>query len=424
MKFFRILLVFLSTLSFSVFAQNPVKSSALSMQFDTVSVKQLVLVLYDSCLSKRGIVFDPSASALDGMASVRLVDASCSTVERLVSQVVSSAGLVFQKESGYDILRKPLGDDQSSWSLMVYQPRNRDSFRLAELAQVAIRKGRWAHARSSMPSAAAGPVSSEVPETGSNIASQMSKVQDRLVYFGPPVEAENVRRVLAMLDTPESQVEVRVGVYEFTSGGVEGGGVAAALDLFKGRVSASLTSSTVAGAGAAVARVAAGGIEAALSLLDRDSRFRYVARPKLLVKDSEPARFFAGEEVRVAGAVTLDAKGNPFQSRETLSAGVTLEVTPKVYADSVELGLYQAVSSFTAASSGSEPSTLKRDLRSTILARPGEVYVVGGLTSSKRTQGEARLLGFRTSVTDDQSESEIVLVVSVTPTTGHPPSGS
>jgi type II secretory pathway component GspD/PulD (secretin) len=249
-----------------------------------------------------------------------------------------------------------------------------------------------------------------VPESGLNGASITSKLIDKLVFLGPENEVRALESLLVQLDVPVAQVQITAGIYEFQSGRNQGSAIAAALKLFGDRLGLTFDGGQQSGG---TIRLRIGAIDAVLSTLDQDSRFRYVARPNVLVKDGETARFFAGEDVRVIGAVVVDRTGNPVQSKETLSAGVTLEATPHIRSEAVDLSLYQAVSNFVAGT-GADPSILKRDLRSRLVVQPGYVYAIGGLKSSRTTQSQRRFFGFSVGSGNDVSDAELFLLLTVT----------
>jgi hypothetical protein len=384
-----------------------------SLIFDRLPAQQLAMIYYDQC-EQRGIVFDPAVNKLDDVLTMKTPSLTCAEARVVVRDALTRAGVGIEVHDGYDVLRPvSVPDDRDGWREFIYRPRFRDAIELAEQAMIAVRKGSFAHQRRAAPvqvanAPAGGPL---VPENGGNGASITQKPIDKLVFYGPEAEAKAVQSLLVRLDVPSPQVEIKAGIYEYQSGKSEGSAVNAALSLFKGKFGMSVSGGAPAGN---TIKLNLPSVDAALSLLDQDSRFRYVARPKVMATDSEPVRFFAGEEVRVAGAVILDRNGNPIQSRETLSAGVTLEATPRIRGDVVDLSLYEAVSNF-AATSGGDPSVLKRDLRSRLLMQPGYVYVIGGLQTSRKSDSGSRLFGFSTGQQRDENQTEVLLLLSVQP---------
>jgi general secretion pathway protein D len=230
-------------------------------------------------------------------------------------------------------------------------------------------------------------------------------------FFGPGAEVDALNQLLAKLDTPQPQIEIRAGIYEYQSDVSKGSAIKAVLNFFNADSSVSFGSSKLGGD---TIKLKIPNIDVIFSFLDQDSRFKNVATPKLMAKDGELARFFAGQDERVTGAVVLDRSGNPVQSKETLQAGVTLEITPRIRADAVDVTLYEAVSTFISSSSNnSDLAVLKRDIRSRLNMKPGFVYVIGGLKSHKKTGDESRFFDYSVGKSFNVQESELILLMSI-----------
>lgn len=409
----RILLAFMSLLlAHPAFAA--VLNDKFSYSFDRLPIQQFVMLFYDQC-ETRALILDPSFQKLDDFVSLKTPRLSCSQMKPIFIDALARSRVAIYSIGLYDLVKQmPVYDEREGWSQLIYQPRWRDALDLAELSSIVVKKGEFAHRRRlvSSGSEASPSQSTKVAENGSNGASLLSKPVRELVFFGPPSEVAALKELFARLDVPSRQLEIRAGVYEFQKAKSEGSAINAVLQLFKSRVAVSVPGG-VLGASASSFSVAAGGIDFALSLLDSDSRFRFLSRPKFIVSDGEQGHFFAGEDLRVAGAAVPGQNGTVVQSKETLSAGVTLDASVKIMQDVVDVRLYQAVSNFVSSSAGGDPSVLKRELRSHLFMKPGEVYVIGGLQSSRSTQGSQRLFGARTGSSGDDSTTEVVLLLSV-----------
>jgi type II secretory pathway component GspD/PulD (secretin) len=153
-------------------------------------------------------------------------------------------------------------------------------------------------------------------------------------------------------------------------------------------------------------------IEAALSLLDSDSRFKYVAQPKVLAKDAEQVVFTSGQDVRVNGSVTVNGAGQAVQSKTTLTAGVTLQATPYIRGEVVDLTVHQQVSDFVA-SPNDDPSVMRRELTSRLVMQPGYVYVIGGLKTNRTSKVGQTLFGLPIGRSVDTRDTEVLLLLSV-----------
>jgi type II secretory pathway component GspD/PulD (secretin) len=245
-----------------------------------------------------------------------------------------------------------------------------------------------------------------------NGASITGKPLDKLVFFGPPGELKAVENLLARLDVASPQIEISAGIYEFHSGKTEASAVQAALNLFNGKLGLNLSGGTATGG--STLKLSLPSIEAALSLLDSDSRFKYVAQPKVLTKDAEQVVFTSGQDVRVNGSVTVNGSGQSVQSKTTLTAGVTLQATPYIRGDVVDLTVHQQVSDFVV-SPNDDPSVMRRELSSRLVMQPGYVYVIGGLKTNRQSTNRRNFFGLSVGSSRDATDTEVLLLLTVKP---------
>jgi type II secretory pathway component GspD/PulD (secretin) len=394
----------------SAYAGPSMSNESFSMTFDRVPLQQLAMVFYDQC-EKRGLVFDPAVSKLDEVLTLRTPSLPCASVKTVLVGALERAGVAIESHGSYDLVRLGRGrDDRDEFKELIYRPRFRDAVELAEMSMIAVRRGSYAHQRrSAVVQAGAG--AQQVPETGSNGASMVAKLIDKLVFVGPEEEVSAVQRLLSQLDVPNPQIEISVGIYEFQSSTGVGSAVNAAMTLFNSKIGLTLAGGASAGSSL---KLKLPSIDAALSLLDEDSRFRYVAQPRVLAKDGEQVTFTSGQDVRVVGSVSVDRNGNQVQSIVTMNAGVTLQATPLIRGDVVDLALHQVVSDFVS-SPNSDPSVVKRDITSRLVLQPGFVYIIGGLQTTRKTQSKRRFLGFGIGDSFNSADTEIIVLLSVKP---------
>lgn len=123
-----------------------------------------------------------------------------------------------------------------------------------------------------------------------------------------------------------------------------------------------------------------------VNALHADSGANILSTPNLLTLDNHPASISVGQNVPfVTGSFSNTGSGtstptNPFQTIQRENVGITLEVTPHINeGDSVVLEISQEVSSLTEDTSAADVITNERSISTQILARDGEVVVLGGL---------------------------------------------
>ncbi|MFZ6817818.1 hypothetical protein [Undibacterium sp. Ji22W] len=73
------------------------------------------------------------------------------------------------------------------------------------------------------------------------------------------------------------------------------------------------------------------------------------------------------------------------------SSGVILDFKPQVFRDVIRVNFQQTISSFVKTETGinNSPTLIKREAKSDIDLTDGEVFVLGGLTDSKESNGRS-----------------------------------
>jgi general secretion pathway protein D len=124
-----------------------------------------------------------------------------------------------------------------------------------------------------------------------------------------------------------------------------------------------------------------------LNALQTQGNANILSTPSLLTLDNEEAYITVGQQVPfVTGSYTSTgatngAVQNPFQTIQRENVGVTLTVTPQVNeGDSVVLDIVQEVSSISQQILvASDVITNERKIETKVLARDGDIVVLGGL---------------------------------------------
>ncbi|MBW9333857.1 hypothetical protein FEE59_10100 [Herbaspirillum sp. RU 5E] len=404
------------------------KKLVFSLYSDSLPISQMILLYYEQC-EKRGLIFDPDAAKLEEKILIKADSLTCAEAKSMVLGAISRGELGLENHASYDVVKKiRKQDDRKDWEQLIFKPRFRDPVELADQCTVAYSKGSFAHQRK-MANVTATATQGEsavqqVPDTGSNGASITSKEVETLIFYGPADEVKAVRDLLQLLDTPYKQVEISAGLYEYQAGSSSGSAVTAALKLFGAKLGLSLGSGTRGGASTLSSSGSASSasyntlsfatpdFSAVLSLLDEDSHFRSVSRPKVLARSGQQVVFTTGQDVMVPGPITINASGQSLQSLVNVTAGVTFQVTPQVRGDVVNVSLHETVSDFVP-SPNANPSILKRDLVADLMMRPGVVYVIGGLNANNQTTSKSTFFGFKIGEQFTRNDTEILLLLTV-----------
>lgn len=238
-----------------------------------------------------------------------------------------------------------------------------------------------------------------------------------LIYAADEAIQPKIDRLLDLLDTSPQALTIKAAVIEYNESSDSSRSFSGAFNLLAGKLS------MVYKAGQALANTISfknANIQAALSAIEGDTRFNYLAQPVLRVLDNEKAKITVGADVPVRGQSTLDKNGNPVQSTEYRTSGLVFELLPKINGDSIVLSVDQQISSFvtTTTSNIDSPTLLKRQAQTVIDIQRGELIMMAGLEeqkSSNSTSGFSWLPKFLRSDSSSSNKSQILLLIEVSP---------
>lgn len=236
-----------------------------------------------------------------------------------------------------------------------------------------------------------------------------------VVFAGRPETNERAMKLLKKFDRPTAAVDVKAVVIEYTDSNEKSNSFQAAINLFSERLGIKLEAGSAAGNAIAIS---SGTLKLLLTALEGDSRFKYVAEPSIRVLDGEKGKITVGQEVPTRGQVTMDAQGNSLQSIVYKTAGVMLELAPKVYENSIVMAVTQQISTFTTTTTSGidSPTVMKRDLSTTIDARSGDVILLAGMDETRESSnhsGFSFLPKIMHGSGSNNSRSQILLLLEV-----------
>lgn len=119
----------------------------------------------------------------------------------------------------------------------------------------------------------------------------------------------------------------------------------------------------------------------------------------------------------MTGSILTNATGQAQQSIEYRSAGTIFEVSPRVRDKSIDVDLFQQISTFVATQTGvnGSPTLNKREIRTSLTVEDGEILVIGGLNDVKEDASKSGLwfLPFATSKSSSSSNTELLVILEV-----------
>ncbi|WP_175941622.1 type II secretion system protein GspD [Burkholderia pyrrocinia] len=401
-----------------------VRGTAFDLRF--VTVAQVVDLIYQDAM-RTPYVLGPDVLTDTRLVSFRLDDQS-RDVRDVMVDFLDSLGFQVVTKNGVDYVMKKPGAvlAKADRDVYVYKPRYRKASELRELVEPLI------GARSMLPPVSVGPVAGDavgavqvpgapaaMPNSGPFVQPVAGGVQARgsdLVIVGSRDEVALLRKVVPELDTAPGEVVVRGWAYEVTNTDSANSAWSIAAKVLGGqlRISSGDTSSD-----SSAVRFTGPGIDAAISALNADSRFKVISSPHVRIASGERVRLNVGQQVPTQSSVSYQgSSGTPVQSITYQDAGLIFDVEPTVMRDSIELRVHEEISDFVTTKTGVDTSPTKntRQLQTVTRLADGEVVVLGGLIQDRSVtarSGYAWLPSFLDGRSSSKQRTEVLLVLQV-----------
>lgn len=219
---------------------------------------------------------------------------------------------------------------------------------------------------------------------------------NRLLYRGTPSEFDRARRLFEQLDVPPLQVLVEITIAEVTLTDETRFGLEwfAEEALDSGLISGGTLGGLGLSAGGLSIEYDHGTVTAALNAFASNNNINVLSSPRIVARSGGEARIQVGTDVPIitsqrASNSQVGGSTDVLQSVQYRQTGVILGVKPVVFGDSVELEVFQEVSSQADnpnAAIGS-PLILNRSIETSLTVREGTTAVIGGLMQDNYTRG-------------------------------------
>jgi Type II secretory pathway, component PulD len=231
---------------------------------------------------------------------------------------------------------------------------------------------------------------------------------DFLVISGEQKLINLARLILRQYDRPYDDIQVKVSVIEYLDNTATNTNLFAALNSKNFAISIgtnpALTNSF---------KIAGSTFSLVLSALTEDNRFNVLNTSQIRLVNGKEGRINVGNEVPVLSQLTQTNNGNPIQNIEYRNSGLILTVTPKVTNSFVLADIHQQLSNFvqTTTSNINSPTLTKRELKTVLSAKLGEVIIIGGLDSTQETNTTTSLFGIPLGQTKKLDTSSVFIVL-------------
>lgn len=134
--------------------------------------------------------------------------------------------------------------------------------------------------------------------------------------------------------------------------------------------------------------------QAIIQAYKEDSDVKILSTPQLLTTENEEATITIGKNVAYQTRSAAESSSTTYSSYEYKDVGISLKITPSISQDRlVRLDFYQKVTKLDSAntSNADRPTTLKRELETTIIVEDGNTVVIGGLIDESLSKEVGRV---------------------------------
>lgn len=415
----------LTALFFSVcFSAHADTASNVTLNFDRVPVIQLLQATYRNMLGKNYII-DPSLSSDARSVTLSVKDLPRENLKATVDAVLHESGIAYKDVGGihyFYLATKtqtglmPVSTDSTTPVSVPVAPGGASS-----VPSSSVSSGANAQAVTDYEETRFYEPRNRIPEQLQTIANTMLGTQfvasDRVVLAGSLERVDRVVKLLEQYDLMPPEIIAKALVFEFNDQKSDGSSFQLALSVLSGKLSMGL-GGPVSAADSFV-RFKNQSIDAVLSAVSGDGRFKLVSAPSIRVRDGAKGRITVGQDVPVLGESQIDKNGNPVQSVQYRPSGVIFDISPRIMRDRIELNLSQQLSNFqqTSTSSINSPTLTKREVSTVVGIESGDMIVLGGLDETKDTetrQGLSFMPRFLDTAKTENTKSQVLVVLQVT----------
>lgn len=341
---------------FTVLLTVPAISQSPLREYDAtaVTIAQLATLVYRDTLGDP-YVLEPEVLQDNRLISARFYDISDKT---RWAQLLDSLGYFLEEREGVDyVFAKQKKDAPEDYDVFVYRPK----FKRAD------------DLKSSLSGLFSGRFGGD---------------PSRLIYLGPKKEVVRLDKLLKQYDKKEQELVINGYIYEVSTTDNKTSSLSIVADVFKNAGIAVSNGTKLSN----FLSFKNSDVDFYFSALSKDNRLKIISRPCLRVRSLKTAKLTVGRDVPTLGNVNYQ-DGTAVQSIEYRSSGVIFEITPEILRDAVNLEVRQEMSNFAETLNGvnNSPTLVKREMRTSITAKSGEVLVLGGLTEDKDSSSKAGL---------------------------------
>ncbi|MFQ6723187.1 MAG: secretin N-terminal domain-containing protein [Opitutales bacterium] len=242
----------------------------------------------------------------------------------------------------------------------------------------------------------------------SQLSIECDERMNAIVAYGTPSDIRQIQNLVDQLDVvlPQVRIEIIIAEVKLTKGqasGLENFGYSLAKEKSNDHTITTKVASIPGGSSAfSINRLnfPKFGMDTALNVAKTDSNVSILSSPTLLtthareasLKITETRPYKTGTQTKLNGGTNADVANDTY---ERVDAGIELTVKPLIGTNGVvQLEIGQKVDNFSAGSETNMPHINRREAKSFISVRSGEMIVLGGLKQKEITDQKKRMFIF------------------------------
>lgn len=251
-----------------------------------------------------------------------------------------------------------------------------------------------------------------------DISITVDEATNSLLVFAPADVFETIGRIVAQLDVPRPQVYVEALIVEVTLEkslkfgvdwvvtGASAGKDAVVSGGTSGAAPLTVESAVERAGGSQLGVVSGSSLDfngkkflsfgAFIQANQNDSEINVLSNPQLLMLNNEQATINVSNVIPVATNSSVDANGRVTDQIDFRDIGVILTIKPQISGDdSIRLQIQETFSNVVPSVAGSTAAvtTLKRELKTTIVTADDSIVVLGGLLTQNNNESESKIPG-------------------------------
>lgn len=239
-------------------------------------------------------------------------------------------------------------------------------------------------------------------------------INGKLLFKIPEEKYEYITNLIADFDHTKPDLVIKASLYEYTKRDNKQNAVEAVLSILKDTFT--LTIPTVNIASATRLAINSQDVPILFKVLNTQENFKVLSSPTIRAMDEKQSSINIGASVPVLNQIVTNATGQVQQSVQYRDSGITLQVTPKIRRENIELNIMQNVSDFTLTTTGvnQSPTLIQRRLETTLNCKDGDLILLGGLEQNRDEKGKTSFLVLPTGSRSNKENTDLLLVLHVT----------